>query len=595
MPPSAELRSNLGLSLYYQNKLDRARAAFQDALRLNPALFVPNFFLGRIYFDMSRYPDALATARAALRAQPNHREARLLLGASLVGLSRFDEAISLYRALARENIRDAEAYYGLGLIYMELGRKAIDRLAQFKDSAFVSLVRAEFYAERPEWSAITAERYREAVSRSPEVPGLGTRLGMYLLNAGRWDEAASSFEQELERDPYSYEAHFGLSAARLRAGNVAGCVKELNAAAGIRPEFFERLPQFPIAYDAAEFTDLQANLEPQAGEDNFGAAYLLAVLRPDRAGSWPDVAGKLRKRLLDGIASPSPPPGTTEERRKLGLEFVRQRRYEDGARILMILPEAARSEPGVRTALARSLSASGRVQELVEVFGRTDPAVPEILYLLSDSYKKLATATLERVIELNPDSARAHRLYGDSLLAKGLFNDAAREYEIAARIEPRDAEVLYALGDAYHRLANFDSAAETYRRLVELKPLDPQAYYLAGTNELRRQHPGEAMPLLRKALQLKPDLLLAEAQLGRALAMEGRKAEAVKHLERGAAADTDGGIHYRLARLYREMGDEESARKAMETFRTLREEQKRKIIDLTHPDRDSDLEGVDGR
>ena len=77
--------------------------------------------------------------------------------------------------------------------------------------------------------------------------------------------------------------------------------------------------------------------------------------------------------------------------------------------------------------------------------------------------------------------------------------------------------------------------------------------------------------------------------------MEGRKTEGVKHLERGAAADTDGGIHYQLARLYRENGDEESARKAIETFRTLREEQKRKIIDLTHPDRDSDLEGVAGR
>src|SRR5438477_2584209 len=98
MPESAELRSNLGLSLYYQNKLDQARAAFQDALRFKPALFVPNFFLGRIYFEMSRYQDAIAVITAALRAQPSHREARLLLGASLVGVSRFGEAISLYSA-----------------------------------------------------------------------------------------------------------------------------------------------------------------------------------------------------------------------------------------------------------------------------------------------------------------------------------------------------------------------------------------------------------------------------------------------------------------------------------------------------------------
>jgi tetratricopeptide (TPR) repeat protein len=263
--------------------------------------------------------------------------------------------------------------------------------------------------------------------------------------------------------------------------------------------------------------------------------------------------------------------------------------------MLLALPEAARGEPEVRTALARSLFACGRILELVNAFGRTDTADPEILYLIADSYKQLAQATLQRVVELDPDSARAHRLYGDSLVARGLFNQAAKEYEVAAKIEPRDAEVLRALGDAYHRLAAFDLEAETYRRLVELEPLDPQAYYLAGASELHRQRPGEAIPLLRKALQLKPDLSLAEAQLGRALALEGRTAEAINHLERGAVADTDGGIHYQLARLYRETGDQEKARKALESFRRLREEQKRRIMDLTHPGPDSGSEAVDAR
>jgi tetratricopeptide (TPR) repeat protein len=594
MPESGELRSNLGLSLYYQSKLDEARAAFQNALRFKPELFVPNFFLGRIYFDVSRYQDAVTVIKTALRAQPDHREARLLLGASLVGLSRVDEASSLYTALARENPRDAEAYYGLGLIYLDLGRKAIDRLAHFRDSGLVSLVKAEFYADRPEWSAMTVARYQEAVSRSPGVPGLRTRLGMYLLKTGRWDEAASAFDQELKRDPYSYEAHFGLSALRLRAGDVAGSLRELNAAAGIRPQFFDPPPPFPIVYQPEELRGIQVDLE-QAGQDNFGAAYLLAVLQADRAGNWLHVAEKLRKRLLDDIAPPSAPAGTVAQRRNLGLEYVRRKRYEDGARMLLALPEAARGEPEVRTALARSLFACGRIQELVNAFGRTDTADPEILYLIADSYKQLAQATLQRVVELDPDSARAHRLYGDSLVARGLFNQAAKEYEVAAKIEPRDAEVLRALGDAYHRLAAFDLEAETYRRLVELEPLDPQAYYLAGASELHRQRPGEAIPLLRKALQLKPDLSLAEAQLGRALALEGRTAEAINHLERGAVADTDGGIHYQLARLYRETGDQEKARKALESFRRLREEQKRRIMDLTHPGPDSGSEAVDAK
>ena len=372
MPQSAELRSNLGLSLYYQNKLEQARTAFQDALRLKPALFVPNFFLGRIYFEMSRYQDAVAVIKAAVRAQPAQREVRLLLGATLVGLSRFDEAISLYQDLARENPKDAEPYYGLGLIYMDLGRKAIDRLAHFGDSGFVSLVKAEFYADRPKWSAVTVARYQEAISRSPDVPGLRTRLGMYLLSAGRWDDAASALKQELERDPYGYEAHFGMSALRLRAGDVTGSLKELNAAASIRPQFFDPLRPFPIAYGAAELRRIQAELEQQAGQGNFGAAYFLAMLPADPSAAWRDFAEKLRTRLLDGTAQASTAAGTVADRRKLGLEYVRRKRYEDGARILLALPETARGSSEVRTALARSLFASGQIQELVHAFGRTD-------------------------------------------------------------------------------------------------------------------------------------------------------------------------------------------------------------------------------
>jgi tetratricopeptide (TPR) repeat protein len=595
MPLSAELRSNLGLSLYYQNKLDPARGEFQSALALKPALFVANFFLGRIYFEMSRYEDAIAVIKAALRSQPNHRESRLLLGASLVGLNRFDDSISLYAAIARENPKDAEAYYGLGLIYLDRGRKAMDRLAQSRDSGFVSLVKAEFYADRPAWSAVTLARYQEAVRQSPAVPGLRTRLGMHLLRTGRWDEAISVFEQDVAGDPYSYEAHFGLSALRLRAGDVVGSLKELNAAARIRPQFFDPLPPFPITYEAADLDRIQADLERQAGDGNFGAAYLLAVLPVHPAGSWPTVAEKLRSRLQDHTASPSASAATVPERRKEGLEYVRRKRYEDGARMLLALPETGITEPQVRTALARALFASGQMQELVKTFDRTDDTDPEIFYLISQGYKQLAQVTLQRVIELDPGSARAHRLYGDSLLAKNLFNEAAKEYEIAAGIEPRDADVLHALGDAYHRLAAFDSEAEVYRHLLELKPLDPEAYYLAGTSELHRGHAGEAIPLLQKALQLKPDLVLAEAQLGRALAMQDAKAEAVKHLERVAAADTDGGIHYQLARLYREAGNEEKARHALESFRKLRDEQRHRIADLTRPGPDSGPETAEAQ
>jgi len=54
-PEIAELRANLGLMYYQTEKDEKAIGAFREAIRLKPALFVPNLFLGLEYVKLKRF------------------------------------------------------------------------------------------------------------------------------------------------------------------------------------------------------------------------------------------------------------------------------------------------------------------------------------------------------------------------------------------------------------------------------------------------------------------------------------------------------------------------------------------------------------
>jgi predicted Zn-dependent protease len=59
------------------------------------------------------------------------------------------------------------------------------------------------------------------------------------------------------------------------------------------------------------------------------------------------------------------------------------------------------------------------------------------------------------------------------------------------------------------------------------------------------------------------------ALLGRVYAETGRTADAIAQLKLGAESDSDGSVHYQLARLYRETGDGKSAAAALEQMKAI--------------------------
>jgi predicted Zn-dependent protease len=68
------------------------------------------------------------------------------------------------------------------------------------------------------------------------------------------------------------------------------------------------------------------------------------------------------------------------------------------------------------------------------------------------------------------------------------------------------------------------------------------------------------------------------ALLGTVYAETGRTEDAIAQLEMGRAADGDGSIYYRLARMYRKAGDIKKADAAMQQVKVLEQQRQSRAV-----------------
>ena len=566
-PKMAELHSNLGLACFMQKKIPCTVEALRTALRLNRDLFLPNYLLGQIQFQQGRYAEARGLVERALELQPRQPEARQLLIATLVGLKEYERAIDEWGSVLAENPRDADARYGLGGVYMQMSQGVTDRLLEHEDSGYTLLVAAERDADDPQWLAFVLATYRDAFARDIRLPGARIPYARLQLSRQEWAGARSTLEEELDLDPYSYEARFFLAQTALGEGDAALSVRLLDEAVGIRPEFFRPLPELSPALDGVDPAALRAVRDK--GDESFGAAFLLARLEQvhqSRAGTRLPLAELRRDRQFASVRSQAAGRRTEDA----GLELLRKKRYEAGLAILMPLVREGKLERRHIQAVAGALARVGRDEEVIRLFRGAAPQSPEELYQLATSYKQAALAQFERMAELDPDSARAHQVLGDSYLAQQRLDQALAEYERAVELAPANSELRYQVGSVLHRKMEYGRSAEVFSEVVELDPLNAEAHVLRGEALARLGRNDEAVRAMERGVALKPQSAAAHAALGRAYRAAGDNDEALRHLSKGAASDPDGSVHYQLFLLYRDLDRPDEARAALATSQRLR-------------------------
>ena len=99
---------------------------------------------------------------------------------------------------------------------------------------------------------------------------------------------------------------------------------------------------------------------------------------------------------------------------------------------------------------------------------------------------------LREAIALDPRDARAHAALGQTYLAAGQADAAARELEAALRIAPEDQTALYQMAMLYRRRGNAEAAEAKLKEFARVK--DKAGKETAGTEILRIVRGREGSP-----------------------------------------------------------------------------------------------------
>jgi Flp pilus assembly protein TadD len=122
-------------------------------------------------------------------------------------------------------------------------------------------------------------------------------------------------------------------------------------------------------------------------------------------------------------------------------------------------------------------------------------------------------------------------------MVRGSMLAAARHLEVAHRLDPDNAEVLFDLASAAQESGDFDAALRWGRGAIERDPNHDAALNFVGYLLAERGvELGESEALIRRALALEPDNAAYIDSLGWVLYKRGDFATATLELERAARA-----------------------------------------------------------
>jgi TolB-like protein/Flp pilus assembly protein TadD len=167
---------------------------------------------------------------------------------------------------------------------------------------------------------------------------------------------------------------------------------------------------------------------------------------------------------------------------------------------------------------------------------------------------------VRRALELDPNYTAAHHWYSHCLLPLGRTEESLAESKRALELEPLHLVVGVHLGWHYLYARQYDQAIEQFRKTLELDPAFPQAQRYAAWAYLQKGMHPEAIAALRAALDSLGRDPEIEGELGHALAVAGRRTEALTILEGlGHLSATRYVSPYSIALVHAGLGDRDQA------------------------------------
>lgn len=248
--------TNLGFALAEDGQRNRALAAYNDAIQLNPDYPNAHNYLGVLLAEMGDHDRAAAEYEVALKLRPTFAQVHNNLGLTRAAQGRLDDAVAEFLATLRLNPRFAPARSNLAIAYVKLGHR---------DQAI-----AEF---------------ETVVGQQPQSAESQLNLATALAETGRRRDALPHFEAAARFGGDPVRTHYMWGTTLVDLGDMPGATVQFLAALAVNPSFA------PALHDLGRSLALSGHLD-----DGLRALQSAVQLEPNNADYHHDFGAALAQR-----------------------------------------------------------------------------------------------------------------------------------------------------------------------------------------------------------------------------------------------------------------------------------------------------------
>lgn len=165
------------------------------------------------------------------------------------------------------------------------------------------------------------------------------------------------------------------------------------------------------------------------------------------------------------------------------------------------------------------------------------PKDQDILYNRGRAALLLSQKSYEQMFQRDSDSWRVHQVLAQAFAESDRHAQAIDEYKLAIGIAPNEPELYESLGNEYWNGSQLEQAEQAFSKEVELDPENAMALYYLGSVRVERDNNQGGVPVLERALALNPNIADASYHLGRGQLALGQDAPAISNFKDAIKAD----------------------------------------------------------
>ena len=534
------VHQNLGLVQYQQRKYEKAIAAFEKGLKLDPDMPGSHLFLGISYLNIESPEKALPHLEAAHRSQANI-ETATALGHAYMVFQRHGQAIRSFKeALSRPGADQPSLRYLIANSYLKLAERIVnEQTEKYPKSKDTHLAAAKLF-ESQQGYQIAAIKYLEAAELNPMNASIFFPLARMLAVLGLDEPSRLALERYWALMPHVTRTPIDKQMLPKEQVAEIGTKVDFDGILRSLPEVArDKLPLLPLLT-----RDVSDRLEEE--------------LRAEKTGKW-----------------------------KAAVSYLSEGRFQEGLRALKDAgSEGAQTDARwVRDYLEASTHVwlddyrkAGEVLERATAALAAQP-VQAVQTLRAEVFRQLSIEYFTELVREYPDSCRAHLVKAQNLAAQEKA-EAEGEFRAAINGCPSETQIRVDLADYYLWNSRYEEARQECLQELEINPYSSAAKKRLGRIHVQLRDAEKALPYLREVAagdsgdpDVRPDL-------GRAYELLQKWDEALLQYQAALRIDpTLNRVHYVLARIYRQLGKKELAQEEFRLFKANEEEDRQRRVE----------------